>query len=140
MTSNEDTIRLFDSEAKNLETKIHDLSGKDAFSIPEIVQMYYLATNVDSLATMMADKFKENPSVQQKVQSVKKLTSNFNSDTHRKILGFLSHSIEEMTNDLRSTNTQNKTKGEIELDAKKFETLRELMSTKEFVKQYDRGI
>ena len=28
----------------------------------------------------------------------------------------------------------------IEFDAKKFETLREMMSTKEFVEQYDRGI
>ena len=140
MTSNEDTIRLFDNETKNLDSQINAISGKDVFSIPEIIQAYYLATNVDSLATMMADKFEENPSVLQKVQSVKKLISNFNLVTHKKILQFLSHSIEEITGELQSHNPQKKTKEEIELDAKKFETLREMMSTKEFVEQYDRGV
>ena len=84
MTSNEDTIHLFDSETKNLESQIHALSDKGVFSIPEIIQTYYLVTNVGSLATMMADKFKENPSVHQKVQLVRELLSNFNSITHKK--------------------------------------------------------
>ena len=140
MTSNEDTIRLFENETKNLDSQIHTLSGKDVFSIPEIIQTYYLATNVTSLATLMADKFKENSPVQEKVQLVKELISNFNSVTHKKILEFLSHSIGEITHDLQSTNPQKKTKEEIELDAKRFETLREMMSTKEFVEQYDRGV
>ena len=140
MTSNEDIIHVFDSEAKNLDSQIHNMRGKDVFSIADIVQIYYSLTNVDSLTKILKDKFQEHPSISQKVQSVETLISDFNCSTHKKILEFLSNSIEEITHDLQSTNPQNKTKEEIELDAKKFSSLREIMSTKEFVEQYDRGI
>ena len=70
MTFDEQTIRLFDNETKSLESQIQILSDNDTFSIPEIVQTYYLATNVDSLATVMSENFKENPSVIEKTKSV----------------------------------------------------------------------
>ena len=140
MTFDEKTIELFDTETKNLESQIQLLFNKDIFSIPEIIQTYYLVTNVNSLVTVMAENFKENAFVIEKIKSVTIIISDFNLITHKKILDFLSHSIEKITQDLQSTNSQNKTKDQIELEAKKFETLREIMSTKEFVEQYDRGL
>ena len=140
MTLNEESIKLFNDETKNLESQLQLVSNKDSFSIPEIVQIYYLAMNVDSLVIMMTEKFEEDSSVMEKVKNVKSLISDFNSSTHKKILKFLSYSVDEITKELSSTNTQNKTKEQIELEAKKFETLRETMSTKEFVEQYDRGV
>ena len=140
MAYDENSIELFDTEIKNLESYLQSLCGKDTFSISEIVQTYYLITNLNSLVTLMAENFKESISVSEKINFFHTLISSFNSTTHRKILDFLSDSIEKTTKDLQSTNSQNKTKEEIELDAKKFETLRELMSTKEFVEQYDRGV
>ena len=134
------TLQLFENETKNLESQIKSLSNKDVFSISEIVQTYYLATNVKSLAHIFAENFKENTSIVEKIKSTANLISDFNLITHKKILEFLSNSIEEITHDLQSTNPQNKTKEEIELDAKKFSSLREIMSTKEFVEQYDRGM
>ena len=140
MVFDEKTLQLFENETKNLESQIQSLSGKDVFSISEIVQTYYLVTNVKSLASIFAENFKENASIVEKIKSTNVLISDFNLITHKKILDFLSTSIEEITHDLQSTNPQNKTKEEIELDAKKFSSLREIMSTKEFVEQYDRGI
>ena len=140
MTSSEKLIQLFDDESKNLESQIHLLANKDAFSIPEMVQIYYLTMNVDSLATMMTEKFSEDSSVMEKVENVESLISEFNSGTHKKILQFLSDSIDKITKDLQTTDPQNKTKEQIKTEAEKFESLRETMSTKEFVEQYDRGL
>ena len=140
MVFDEKTIELFDAETKNLESALQAICDKDAFSVSEIVQTYYLVTNLNSLVVLMGDNYKENIHVSEKIESVRALISNFNSVTHGKILDFLSRSIEKTTKYLQSTNSQNKTKQEIESDAKKFETLREMMSTKEFVEQYDRGV
>ena len=140
MVFDEKTLQLFENETKNLESQIQSLSDKDIFSISEIVQTYYLVTNVNSLANIFAENLKENTSIAEKIKSTDNLISDFNLITHKKILNFLSNSIDEITHDLQSTNPQNKTKEEIELDAKKFSSLREIMSTKEFVQQYDRGI
>jgi len=41
---------------------------------------------------------------------------------------------------LQSINSEHKSKETIENEAKLYEKLREIMSTKEFVKQYDAGI
>jgi hypothetical protein len=45
-----------------------------------------------------------------------------------------------LTKNLQSRNSNEKSKEQIESDAKLFEELRQNMSTKEFVEQYDYGI
>ena len=49
-------------------------------------------------------------------------------------------SISDITSNLQSINSEPKSKETIENEAKLYEKLREIMSTKEFVKQYDAGL
>jgi hypothetical protein len=52
----------------------------------------------------------------------------------------ITNSISGITSNLQSINSEHKSKETIENEAKLYEKLREIMSTKEFVKQYDAGI
>ncbi len=52
----------------------------------------------------------------------------------------ITNSISNITSNLQSINSEQKSKETIENEAKLYEKLREIMSTKEFVKQYDAGI
>jgi len=52
----------------------------------------------------------------------------------------IANSITDTTKSLQSKNTLEKSKDEIESEAKLYETLRQTMSTKEFVEQYDEGL
>ena len=45
-----------------------------------------------------------------------------------------------MTKQLQSSSSSDQSKEDIENQAKNFEQLREMMSTKEFVEQYDKGL
>ena len=56
------------------------------------------------------------------------------------ILAKISSLIQEMTKNLQSGNSGEKSKEQIESDAKLFEELRQTMSTKEFVEQYENGL
>jgi hypothetical protein len=52
----------------------------------------------------------------------------------------ITNSISDITGNLQSINSEQKSKETIETEAKLYEKLREIMSTKEFVKQYDAGL
>ena len=52
----------------------------------------------------------------------------------------ITNSISDITGDLQSLNSEQKSNETIENEAKLYEKLREMMSTKEFVKQYDSGL
>ena len=83
----------------------------------------------------------EPKELSEKIQKTEKLISKrFNSSIHPKILEKLSTSIQELTKNLQSENSREKSKVQIESDAKLFEELRQTMSTKEFVEQYESGL
>ena len=52
----------------------------------------------------------------------------------------LTKSIEESMKILQSNQLEQKSKEDVENEAKMYEALREKMSTKEFVEQYDKGL
>jgi hypothetical protein len=52
----------------------------------------------------------------------------------------IANSISNITRNLQSLNSEQKSKETIENEAKLYEKLREIMSTKEFVNQYDSGL
>ena len=68
------------------------------------------------------------------------VAKNFNSIIHPKIMANIANSISTVTENLQSLNSEQKSKETIENEAKLYEKLREIMSTKEFVKQYDSGL
>jgi len=142
MTSTDDISQMFDDESQKLESLISTADSETDLKIHEIVETYYHVMNVSSMVTMLKEQAKSEPeSLMDKIQVTEKLISEqFNSNVHLKIMKKLSASIQETTKKLQSGNTGEKSKEEIESEAKLFEELRQKMSTREFVEQYDKGL
>ena len=142
MTSSEDISQMFDSESKKLQNLIDTVNSKTDINIHEIVETYYQVMNVSSMATMLKEQADSEPnSLLSKIRETEKMISEkFDSIIHPKILAKISLSIQEMTKNLQSGNSGEKSKEQIESDAKLFEELRQTMSTREFVEQYEKGI
>jgi len=74
------------------------------------------------------------------VETEKLISEKFNHTMHPQILEKLTQSIQDVTRNLQSSSSGQKSKEDIENEAKQYEELREKMSTKEFVEQYDKGL
>jgi len=142
MTSSDAISQMFDSESKKLQNLIDIANLKTDLNIPEIVETYYQVMNVSSMTTMLKQQVDSEPNLLlSKIQETEKLISDkFDSIIHPKILAKISITIQELTKNLQSGNSGEKSKEQIESDAKLFEELRQTMSTKEFVEQYEKGI
>jgi len=142
MTSAEDVSRMFDTEYQKLENLFDTADSKTDMTIHEIIETYYQVMNVSSMATVLKQQADSEPKeILEKIQTTEKLISErFDSSIHPRIMEKLSVSIQELTQNLQSGNPGEKSKEQTELDAKLFDELRENMSTKEFVEQYDDGL
>lgn len=142
MSSSDDVFSTFVSESQKLQNLIDNVNNKNDMNIHEIVETYYRVMNVSSMATMLKQQVGFEPKeLLKKIQESENLISEkFDSDIHPKILQKLSVTIQELTKNLQSENLSKKSKEQIESDARLFEELRQTMSTKEFVEQYEYGI
>jgi len=142
MTSTDDISQMFDDESLKLQNLISITDSKSDLSVQEIVETYYQVMNVSSMLTLLKEQVesKSNPLLD-KIQVIdKSISEHFNSNIHPRIMKTLSTSIQETTEKLQSGNTDKKSKEEIESEAKLFEELRQKMSTREFVEQYNKGL
>ncbi len=143
MTSIDDISSMFHTESKNLENLINNATTKSELSIPEIIETYYQIMNVSSMSTMLKQQHggsNEHNSLIEEIEETQKFISEkFDSDLHPSIMRQLSNSLTDITKTLQS-GTLDKSKDEIESEAKLYEKLRQTMSTKEFVEQYDKGL
>ena len=142
MTSPSDVSQMFHIESQKLQNLIDAADTKIDMNIHEIIETYYQVMNVSSMATMLKQQADSEPKdLLEKIQEIEMLISQkFNPVIHPKILKTLSISIQELTKNLQSGNSAEKSKEQTESDAKLFEELRQNMSTKEFVEQYDSGL
>lgn len=143
MSANEDSANLFLHETDMLKQTIDEWSQKiEDIPMEQIVEIYYKVINVNSLS-----KISENPDdlteLQNKIKNAKNaIDETFNKSFHPLLMSKIQNSIETIKNELKeiqNTNNQ-KTKEKIEEQAKMYEDLRKLMSTKEFVEQYNKLI
>ena len=133
-----DLLGLFTSESNKLENLVNAMNFDTELPVNQIVEVYYQITNVSSMITIMKQQLDETNG---KILYVEKFISeNFNSIIHPKIIQNITNSISDITNNLQSLNFEQKSTEIIENEAKLYEKLRKIMSTKEFVKQYDVGI
>ena len=141
MSSN-DLIELFMVEFKKLENLANQINSENEFPVNQIVEIYYQITNVSSMIEVMKQQIdKSDLSSLEKISNAENFISEkFNSTIHPKIMTNIENSISEITKNLQSLGSEQKSKETIENEAKLYEKLRELMSTKEFVKQYDAGL
>ncbi|EIJ66061.1 hypothetical protein BD31_I1910 [Candidatus Nitrosopumilus salaria BD31] len=140
MASAEDISQMFHSEYLKLQNLINTANSKTDMNIHEIIETYYQIMNVSSMATMLKQQTKSNELLDRIRETEKLISEQFDSIIHPKIMANLTASIQEMTRALQSGNSTEKSKEKIESDAKLFEELRQKMSTKEFVDQYEIGI
>ena len=133
-----DLLELFTSEYNKLENLVNAMNFDDELPVNQIVEVYYQITNVSSMITVMKPQLAQN---NDKILYAEKFISEkFNSIIHPKIMKHITNSISGITSNLQSLNSEQKSKETIETEAKLYEKLREIMSTKEFVKQYDAGM
>ena len=141
MSSNE-LFELFIIEFEKLENLVNKLNSENELPVNQIVEIYYQITNVSSMIEVMKQQIdKSDLSSFEKISNVENFISKkFNSTIHPKIMTNIENSISEITKNLQSLDSDQKSKEIIENEAKLYEKLREIMSTKEFVKQYDAGL
>ena len=140
MSYTDEISSMFDTESQKLENYLSTVSA-DA-EIPEIIETYYQVMNVSSMISMLRQQLdsENHKTLLERVDKTERLIlRKFNTETHPKILGTLSKSIQDMTQLLQSSHGE-KTKEEIENESQMFEELRKKMSTKEFVEQYHKGL
>ena len=141
MSSNE-LFQLFIIEFEKLENLANQINSENELDVNQIVEIYYQITNVSSLIEVMRQQIdKSDLSSFEKISNAENFISEkFNSTIHPKIMSNISNSVLEITKNLQSLNSEQKSKETIENEAKLYEKLREIMSTKEFVNQYDSGL
>ena len=141
MSSN-DLIELFDTEFIKLENLVNEINLENELPVNQIVSIYYQITNVKSMIEVMKQQIgNSDSSFHEKISNTENFISKkFNSIIHPKIMANIVNSVSTITENLQSLNSEQKSKEIIENEAKLYEKLREIMSTKEFVKQYDSGL
>ena len=141
MSSN-DLIELFDTEFIKLENLVNEINLEHELPVNQIVSIYYQITNVASMIEVMKKQIdNSDSSFHEKISNTETFISKkFNSIIHPKIMTNITNSISEITKNLQSLNSEQKSKETIENEAKLYEKLREIMRTNEFVKQYDSGL
>jgi len=143
MDSVDDISRMFQTESEKLENLINNAITKSELFLHEIIETYYQIINVSSMITMLKSQIDvdTHQSFLEKIQETEKIISEkFNSTIHPQIMVQLTNSIENTTKNLQSGSNEEKSKEKIENEAKLYDDLRQKMSTKEFVEQYDKGL
>ena len=145
-----ETADLFNSESNKLQDVINQsLKNSKKLSISEIIEVYYQVINVTSLAKFLRQNLEniknteENNLLFTRIQEIEKyIDVKFNSNLHLLIMSELKKSIEDFKKKLRDlkTNQNEKTTEKVENQSKMYEKLRQIMSTKEFVDQYNNGL
>ena len=139
------SLKLLDSEFEKFQSIIDSISKNSKKMIPDIVSLYFQATMVETLSKKLRQDIVESDqqTYLEKINKIQKyVDENFSKSLHPEILSQLINSIQESTDNLKllEQNSEEKTKEIIENEAQLYKELRELMSTKQFVEQYESGI
>lgn len=139
----DDIGKIFHAESEKLKDGIDRIMAGSQYSAQEIVAVYYQVINLQSIITVLklnASK-DDNKTRSDKITETENLISEkFNLAVHPQIVAKLENSIRETAKNLQSDHSVKQSTQDIQRDAKLYEDLREQMSTKEFVQQYQRSI
>ena len=140
--SSDNLLELFTLEFNKLEKLVNEINTENELPVNQIVKVYYQITNVSSMISVMDSQHEKTNTISNGflLNAQNFVAKNFNSIIHPKIMANIANSISTVTENLQSLNSEQKSKETIENEAKLYEKLREIMSTKEFVKQYDSGL
>ena len=145
-TNENETLELFTSESEKLQKIIDSIPKTSGKKLSDIINLYYQVTFVETLAKKIKSDLTspaENQNLFDETNKTEEyLNEKFSKSLHPEILSELTSSIQVSTDNLKrlGQNSEQKTKETIEKEALLYKELRELMSTKEFVEQYETGI
>ena len=145
-TNENETLELFTSESEKLQKIIDSIPKTSEKKLSDIINLYYQVTMVQTLAKKIKSELKsltENQNLFDEINKTEEyMNEKFSKSLHPEILSELTSSIQVSTDNLKQLrqNSEQKTKETIEKEALLYKELRELMSTKEFVEQYETGI
>ena len=142
------SLDLLNSEFEKLQNIIESITKNSEKTIPDIISLYYQVTMVQTFSKKLSSDIESIETSEQqkflnKIDEIQKfVTENFSKSLHPDILSQLVTSIQNSTDSLKQLgeNSEQKTKETIENEALLYKKLRELMSTKEFVEQYEIGL
>ena len=142
------SLDLLNSEFEKLQNIIESITKNSEKTIPDIISLYYQVTMVQTFSKKLSSDIESIETSEQqkflnKIDEIQKfVTENFTKSLHPDILSQLVTSIQNSTDSLKQLgeNSEQKTKETIENEALLYKKLRELMSTKEFVEQYEIGL
>ena len=143
MTSFDDISEMVRSEFDKLTNLLNSTNIDSNLSPHEIVEIYYQIMNMSSMNVMLKQQLDSDDKtslLDEIVETEKLISEKFNHTIHPQILEKLTQSIQDITTNLQSSSSGQKSKEEIENEAKQYEELRQKMSTKEFVEQYGKGL
>ena len=144
----EESSNIFYTESNQLQDVIGAIIESEKLTVSEIVQTYYQVMKVSSISKLLKESFKwsTDPKHQELIHKIhdvqKQIAEEFDIKLHPSIVSQLTDSIQRHTDNLQSLakETSQKSKEVIETEANQYKELRELMSTKEFVIQYENGL
>ena len=143
----DDSVMLFDIDAENLISTVNHVLSESSLDVAQIIPIYYQVMTVTSLGKVLQEKITASSDIEKYSMVSEKIvkTQNFifekfDSDLHKQTQSYLANSIAEISEKLQSDNSSEKSKEQIESDAKMYDILRQTMSTKEFVEQYEKGL
>ena len=111
MSSNE-LIELFIIEFEKLENLANQINSENELDVNQIVEIYYQITNVSSLIEVMKQQIdKSDLSSFEKISNAENFISEkFNSTIHPKIMNNIENSVSEITKNLQSLDSDQKSK------------------------------
>lgn len=140
MTSPDEIFEMFQIESEKLHNLINSIDSVSDLPLSGIVELYYQIINISSMITMLKQQNLETPIHQKILETEQLISEKFNLDIHLQIMKKLENSIRDTTTHLQSINPNEKSKDDVEKESKFYDELRQKMSTKEFVEQYDKGL
>lgn len=145
MSLDDESVNLLLNESSKLKQTLDIYTKKiEEVSMTQIVELYYQVINVNSLVTYCENlNYNQDSNINAEIINIKKIIQErFNNDLHRLILNKIDNLIKVTKNNLREIQKMpvERTKEEIEKQAENYEELRKMISTKEFVKQYNKLI
>lgn len=133
-------INSFLIESDKLEKLLLEFQS-DKITPNNVIPIYYQILHVHSMLKILKqNKDLEQTYVDKTNTTLDLIYNKFNKKLHPLVLSRLDELIQDSMMQLKTNKTKEKTKEKIEQDAKDYENLRQIMSTKEFVEQYDKGM
>ena len=130
-----DISEILQSESAKLDRMVKTASTEE-LSTREIVDTYRQVINVSSMTKVARQQAADNAVLHDIIANAEKtIFEKFNCVAHPRILASLERSVAKITGDLQ---THSAATGEAESAV--YDDLRQKMSTREFVEQYDRGL